>query len=84
MKDSIELRLIDCNCNNCIFLCHDSEDNKEYINTKYLLKSGFCWKFNEHQTFISDVCQIETQKCYIDREQALDELLQKSTKLLII
>lgn len=75
---SIELELIDCNCNDCKFMVRDFEKYKSfdhlYTNTigqvtspSYRINYGHCKKFDKPVSFIPKHCQIETQKCFEHR-----------------
>tara|TARA_R110000751_G_scaffold79912_1_gene161111 strand:- start:88 stop:330 length:243 start_codon:yes stop_codon:yes gene_type:complete len=70
-----ELQLIDCNCNDCIFMKRDLkklEKHKEsYKGTGLMdrLTYGDCEKFNKPVTFIPETCQIETQDCFKHRRE---------------
>jgi hypothetical protein len=72
---SLELQNIDCNCNNCIFM---QRNIKKYKSFDYLyghskkashrVNYGYCDKFKKKVSFIPNICQIETQKCFKNRK----------------
>ena len=69
----IEFQKIDCNCNDCMFMKRDfaklDVHKKTYEGTGLMdrLAYGECKKFNNDVSFIPEVCQIETQKCFQHR-----------------
>jgi len=70
------LQLVDCNCNDCVFLERDFErTNKERNRIKASgrtskLTYGFCKKKdNKKISFLPNTCQIETQDCFEHRRQ---------------
>ncbi len=71
---SIELQLIDCNCNDCKFMVRDLEmlnkHKKTFDGTGIMdkLNFGMCTKFNKSVTFIPNTCQLETQQCFEHRK----------------
>ena len=71
---SIELQLIDCNCNDCKFMVRDLEmlnkHKKTFVGTGIMdkLNFGMCTKFNKSVTFIPNTCQLETQQCFEHRK----------------
>ena len=71
---SIELQLIDCNCNDCKFMVRDLEmlnkHKKMFFGTGIMDKLNFgnCTKFNKSVTFIPNICQLETQQCFEHRK----------------
>jgi len=71
---SIELQLIDCNCNDCKFMVRDLEKlnkhKKTFVGTGITdkLNFGMCTKFNKSVTFIPNTCQLETQNCFEHRK----------------
>ena len=74
MKTSIELQLIDCNCNDCKFMIRDFErlnrHRKSYEGTGLMddLQFGSCSKLNKAVSFIPNTCQIHTQDCFEHRK----------------
>jgi hypothetical protein len=71
---SIELQLIDCNCNDCKFIVRDldmlNKHKKTFVGTGIMdkLNFGMCTKFNKSVTFIPHTCQLETQQCFEHRK----------------
>jgi len=71
---SIEVQLIDCNCNDCKFMVRDLEmlnkHKKTFGGTGIMDKLNFgnCTKFNKSVTFIPNTCQLETQECFEHRK----------------
>ncbi len=61
------LQKIDCNCNNCRFLIRDVSQAQSQKGKQTPIFSGQCIKFNKTVTFIPDTCQLETQLCFIHR-----------------
>lgn len=77
-KESAYLRQkIDCNCNDCKFMLRDSEKLKQHLETykgtglSDNLQFGDCIKFNAPVNFIPNVCQVETQNCFLHRKDNL-------------
>jgi len=75
-KESIyQLQLIDCNCNDCIFMIRDKEKlsrhKESYKNTGLIdnLQFGYCTEFKKDISFIPNTCQLETQNCFIHRKE---------------
>lgn len=76
-KESLyELQKIDCNCNNCKFMIRDlklkskwdnTELHKDQKNASHRIHYGFCQTFNKSVTFLPNICQIDTQKCFKHR-----------------
>lgn len=74
-KESIYQRqLIDCNCNDCIFMIRDF-DKTNYHKNSYKgtglsdnCQYGSCTKLNKEVYFSPNTCQIETQKCFKHRK----------------
>lgn len=80
-KESIfELQLIDCNCNDCVFMVRDFEKleahKKTYEGTGLMdrLAFGDCTKFNKPVSFIPETCQLETQECFYHRKMNITEV----------
>jgi hypothetical protein len=71
---SIELQLIDCNCNDCKSMVRDldmlNKHKKTFARTGIMdkLNFGTCTKFNKSVTFIPNTCQLETQQCFQHRK----------------
>lgn len=86
-KDSIiELQKIDCNCNDCRFMERDISKFKSFdhlfVNEKgqvttpsHRLNYGHCQKFDKPVSFIPNICQIETQKCFEHRRIAAPAII---------
>lgn len=75
---SIELQNIDCNCNNCAFMIRDMFKFKYYEHlyghskkASYRINYGFCDKLKKDISFIPNICQIETQKCFVNRKNKI-------------
>ena len=78
-KESIfELQLIDCNCNDCIYMVRDldkkkqwdeTELHKDQKNASHRIHYGNCTKINKPVSFIPNTCQLENQKCFKHRKQ---------------
>ena len=74
MKTSVELQLIDCNCNDCKFMIRDFDrlniHRKSYEGTGLMddLQFGKCSKLNKAISFIPNTCQIHTQDCFEHRK----------------
>jgi len=70
---SIELQLIDCNCNDCGHMVRDqirlNKHKESYKGTGLMdnLNFGNCKKFNKPVSFIPVTCQLETQECFEHR-----------------
>jgi len=68
------LQKIDCNCNDCKFLQRHSSRLKAhkltYEGTGLMddLQFGFCIKQQKEISFIPNICQLETQKCFEHRK----------------
>ena len=89
-KESIlDLQIIDCNCNDCIYLERDFErtnrHKQSYIGTGLSdnLQYGHCKKKRVPISFIPNTCQLETQDCFVHRKdsklkKALNEPLWKN------
>lgn len=73
-KTSIELQLIDCNCNDCKHMIRDFErlnqHKKSYEGTGVMdnLQFGFCSQLEKNVSFIPNTCQLETQSCFQHRK----------------
>lgn len=79
-KDSIIfLQKLDCNCNDCFFMKRDFEKYKlyDFIYTNkqgkvtypsYRINYGYCEKFNKKVSFIPNMIQLDTQKCFVHRK----------------
>lgn len=79
-KESIyELQIIDCNCNDCFYLVRDTDKYKSFNdihtrsdgkieNASHRILYGQCIKFSKPISFIPNVCQIETQQCFVHRK----------------
>jgi len=74
-KESIyERQLIDCNCNDCIFMSRDKAKLNKHIDSYKgtglmdNLQFGNCSKFNKPVSFSPNTCQIETQNCFKHRK----------------
>ena len=71
---SIELQLIDCNCNDCKHMVRDFEklakhkDSFKGTGLMDRLAFGNCTKFAKDVSFIPNTCQIETQQCFEHRK----------------
>ena len=78
-KESIiALQKIDCNCNDCKFMTRDfekkkfwdeSELHKNSKNASHRIHYGDCTHFNKKVSFIPNVCQLDTQKCFAHRRE---------------
>lgn len=67
-KESIyQLQLIDCNCNDCIFMIRDLS-RPPTKNKPSPINYGHCSKFDKAVSFIPATCQIETQQCFKHRK----------------
>lgn len=72
---SYDLQLIDCNCNDCIFMVRDSEKTKAHndsfggLGFRDKLQYGYCNKKKKGISFIPVTCQIDTQDCFKHRKQ---------------
>lgn len=74
-KDSIILlQKIDCNCNDCKHMIRDIEKRKSFdylhegqINASCRINYGRCENLNKDVSFIPNICQLETQDCFIHR-----------------
>ncbi len=72
-ESRILLQKIDCNCNDCKFMVRDfaklDVHKKSYEGTGLMdrLAYGDCTEFDKPVSFISETCQIETQKCFVHR-----------------
>lgn len=62
------LQRIDCNCNNCGFMVRNTEQAQTQKGKQTPIFEGGCKKFNKVVTFIPDICQLDTQKCFIHRK----------------
>lgn len=74
-KESIYLlQLIDCNCNDCIYMIRDfnklEKHKTSYVGTGLSdkLTFGNCVRFNKLVSFISGTCQLDTQNCFKHRK----------------
>jgi len=65
----LELRLLDCNCVECVYYSDDSEKNKNHLifNPENILQSGYCSLFKSSVTVIPNILQLDTQDCYLDK-----------------
>lgn len=67
------LQLIDCNCNDCIYMTRDfvklEAHKKHYAGTGLIdrIAYGHCSKLNKPVSFIPETCQIDTQECFKHR-----------------
>jgi len=74
-KESIiELQKIDCNCNDCWFMIRDIKKMESFNHlhigqekASHRVNYGNCDKFKKEVSFIPNICQIETQKCFEHR-----------------
>ena len=70
-----DLRKLDCNCNDCIYLCRDNlkrhKHRESYRGTGRTdnLQFGHCQKFNKKVVFSPNTCQLETQECFRYRNE---------------
>ena len=70
---SIELQLIDCNCNDCKYMIRNMEKLKEhkesYAGTGLSdkLNFGYCDTFKKDVTFSPNTIQLDTQECFKHR-----------------
>lgn len=73
-KTSYDLQKVDCNCNDCTFMARDinllKEHKKTYEGTGLMddLMFGDCIRYKKPVSFIPNVCQLETQDCFIHRK----------------
>ncbi len=74
MNGLIELQKIDCNCNDCKFMKRDFEEFHKWDELykgrekcSYRIHYGDCKKFDKKVSFIPNICQLETQECFIHR-----------------
>ncbi len=78
-KESIlELQKIDANCNDCKYMERDVEkyksfdhlytENGKVTNPSYRVLYGNCRKKNTSVSFIANICQMDTQKCFEHRK----------------
>ncbi len=74
-RRSIELQLIDCNCNDCIFLVKDCKKNQKHkdFNSEDGLEYGYCEKKKINVSYIPDICQVETQECFLHRKLVIEK-----------
>jgi len=73
-KESIYLlQRIDCNCSDCYFLKRDVEQAKTQKGKAAPIFSGECTKFKKTVTFIPNICQLETQHCFIHRKDMVSK-----------
>jgi hypothetical protein len=69
------LQLIDCNCNDCIFMKRDFEQltkhKASYKGTGLMdnLNFGHCNKLNKKVTFSPGTLQLDTQHCFKHRRE---------------
>ncbi len=76
-KESIlELQKLDCNCNDCVFMIRDFDKMKSYDHlhvgqekASHRINYGQCSKFSNPVSFIPNVLQLETQKCFKHRRE---------------
>jgi hypothetical protein len=72
-ESAYELQLIDCNCNDCVYMIRDTAKLNKHIESYKgtgitdNLQFGFCNKFNKEVSFIPNTCQLETQQCFKHR-----------------
>lgn len=69
------LQLIDCNCNDCMFMVRDFEKLKKFNHlhtgqekSGHRVQYGNCEKLIKPVSFIPNTCQIETQQCFKHRK----------------
>lgn len=73
------LQLIDCNCNDCLFMSRNLEKTKAHVDSydgtglMDRMAYGHCNKFDKQVTFIPVTCQVETQDCFEHRLSKLTE-----------
>lgn len=100
-KESIlTLQKIDSNCNDCKHMVRDFEKFNRYdllyTNEKgqvtrpsHRLNYGICQNLSKSVSFIPNICQLDTQSCFVHRKDGLpleklakqlDEALKKETK----
>lgn len=71
---SLDLQLIDCNCNDCKHMIRDfdklQKHKDSYKGTGLMdrLAYGDCKKLNKPVSFIPNTCQLDTQKCFEHRK----------------
>lgn len=76
-ESAYQLQLIDCNCNDCLFMKRDqvklAAHKASYKGTGLMdrLNFGLCRRFKKPVSFIPVTCQIETQKCFRHKKQPL-------------
>lgn len=75
-QKNILLQMIDCNCNDCIFMKRDIEKFKSYDelhgyskNASHRIQYGFCEQFKRDVSFIPNICQLDTQECFKHRRE---------------
>lgn len=70
----IERQMLDCNCNDCLFMKRDLESlqihKKSYEGTGLSdkLNFGYCEKFNKDVVFSPNTIQLDTQDCFKHRK----------------
>jgi len=66
-----ELQKIDCNCNNCHYFDRDLIKTKQLNNNEKIIANkihyGYCKKLNKEVAEIANICLINTQNCFIHR-----------------
>jgi hypothetical protein len=83
-KASIYIRqLIDCNCNDCIFLSRNNEKNNKRREERKITGKGdnylygSCGKNGKEIFFSPNTCQIDTQDCFEHRNKHKEEEILK-------
>jgi len=70
-KPSIDLELIDCNCNNCIHFIRDIEKTKQSNKNPQIVECkihyGFCDKLKKEVAEIANMTLLHTQDCFKHR-----------------
>lgn len=71
------LQKIDCNCNDCAFMTRDIDRRRRYDELhkdtaakQFRVHYGNCEKLKKTVSFISGICQLDTQECFVHRKDS--------------
>lgn len=72
------LQKIDCNCNDCIFLYRNTTKKVEK-GSSFPIFYGYCSELKKEVSFQANLCQPQTQHCFLHRLDVLspEELKEK-------
>jgi len=72
---TLELKKLDCNCNDCFFFKRDVDKTKKLNNNPKIkackIHYGHCEQFDKEVGEIANILLLHTQECFIHRKEPM-------------